>query len=355
MSQAEIVSSAAGLSEATCRELFDLVLRASALSPLCQPPADYVACLRELAGRDANLEACLKSHSLPNDWGSIAQHLPELLIKHSAGWLHEIATHDQVQLLSLCHVINRLRTVEARFATELEHQKMEAIYQFAYGLSHELNNPLANIATRAGVLARDEPHKARRQLLESIIGHAMRGCEMLGDLMLVARPPQLHFEATRVDQLLDSLLERARLWATELNIELLFESHSQTLLEVDATALTEALWAIIRNAMEAMPDGGEISITLDNDRCADHKHAQPPGIVIEVADRGSGLSQVALEHCFDPYYSGREAGRGLGLGLSKAKRIVDLHHGQLTLSNRPGGGCLARILLPTKTIQVTIE
>lgn len=355
MSQAEIVSSAAALSDETCRELFPLVLRASALSPQSQPPADYVACLRELAGRDANLVGCLKSHSRPVDWGSIAQQLPELLIQHSAGWLNEIATDDQSQLLSLCHVVNRLRTLEARFATELERQKMEAIYQFAYGLSHELNNPLANIATRAGVLARDEPHKARRQLLESIIGNAMRGCEMLGDLMLVARPPQLRFEATRVDQLLDRLIERARLWAADLNIELLFEPHLQPVLEADASALTEALWTIIRNAMEAMPDGGDISITLSDDPGVDHNHALPTGIVIEVADRGSGLSRGALEHCFDPYYSGREAGRGLGLGLSKAKRIVDLHQGQLTLSNRAGGGCLARILLPTKTNQITLE
>ncbi len=334
------------MTDNSCRELFSLVLRAGSLSPQSSPPLDLVEALRELASRDSALEACFQSPSLAVDWGSVSLHLPELLIRHSACWLLDIASDAQTQLLSLCHVVVRHRTLEARFAAELQRQKMEAVYQFAYGLSHELNNPLANIATRAGVLARDETQVARRQLLESIIGNAMRGCEMLGDLMLVARPPQLHFELKRLDQLLDKVLGRARLWAAELDIELRFAPRSQLEVAVDAPALTEAVWAIIRNAIEAMPDGGDVAITLTDDGCDNPKVGLPTSVRIEVADSGTGLSPAALAHCFDPYYSGREAGRGLGLGLSKAKRIVDLHGGQLSLSNRPSGGCLARIDLP---------
>jgi signal transduction histidine kinase len=86
-----------------------------------------------------------------------------------------------------------------------------------------------------------------------------------------------------------------------------------------------------------MLDGGTVHVSVSDQH--DEK------VCIEVADQGSGMSQAALEHCFDPYYSGREAGRGLGLGLSKAQRIVALHRGELTLSNRPGGGAVARIVL----------
>ncbi len=349
----------------TCRELFSLVLQISALDPALQPPNKVVASLRELASRDEALATCFQSQH-PVDWDAIAQRLPELLVQldtlsssshdsPSRDLADPISSHDspsreQSQLLSLCHVVIRQRTLEANFATELQRQKMEAIYQFAYGLSHELNNPLANIATRAGVLASNEAHPDHRQLLENIVTNAMRGCEMLGDLMLVARPPKLQFETTRIDQLLDRVVARGQLWATPLNVALRIEQHTQRSIEADASALTEALWAIIRNAIEAMPDGGEVCVALSDTRHARNRDTNsqpaPTAVCIEVADQGSGLSAQALEHCFDPYYSGREAGRGLGLGLSKAMRIVVLHGGELNLSNRPGGGCLARIVIP---------
>ena len=123
-------------------------------------------------------------------------------------------------------------------------------------------------------------------------------------------------------------------------------------IDVDPVALGEALWALIRNAIEAMPDGGTVSLQaqfVESARTVNSLDSQvivPQRVCIEVADQGTGLSAISLEHAFDPYYSGREAGRGLGLGLSRTQRIVDLHGGILTIANRPGGGCSAKILLP---------
>ena len=108
----------------------------------------------------------------------------------------------------------RLRTLEQRFNDELDARKREAIYHFAYGLSHELNNPLASIATRAGVLAQHEQAVDRRQLLETIIDNAMRGSEMLGDLMLIARPRRrCEIQSVELSKWFDQFLERARKWA----------------------------------------------------------------------------------------------------------------------------------------------
>jgi signal transduction histidine kinase len=355
MSQAE-TSCAAGLwSEQTCVDLFGLLLRAGALSPHQPPPADWLEKLRATALREEGLATRLLP-LMNNDAerSRIVGRLPGWFIENSSSFFrHSTAEPTEgscsvagldcrLQLLTLSHLLLRLQTLETRYARELERQKLEAIYQFAYGLSHELNNPLANIATRAGLLASEELEPRRRGMLETIVASAMRGCEMLGDLMLVARPPKMHFVSTRIDRLLTELVERADRWGEALQVQVRADCHSQVSLEVDAAALTEAVWAVVRNAIEALPDGGQVNLRLSEEA----ESESWPAVRIEITDPGVGLSRQSLAHCFDPYFSGREAGRGLGLGLSKAKKIVELHGGQLWLDNRPGGGCRAVIVLP---------
>ena len=197
----------------------------------------------------------------------------------------------------------RCQTLEKQFDNELANRKLEAIYQFAYGLSHELNNPLANIATRAGVLLQSEPAKDRQQLLETIIDNSMRGSEMLGDLMLIARPPKLQIELVQIAPWYETFAQRASLWSARREIELKTSCTCElNQFNFDPVAISEALWCLVRNAIEASPAASvvELAITETNDH-----------LVISVQDNGAGLSEEALQHCCDPYYSGREAGRGL--------------------------------------------
>ncbi len=344
----EAAETAKPFSESTCQALLGLVLRSGGLSPQSTPPEDLVASLRTLAEADRALSdwARVSIAYCPHDaaghgdapWRAIASRLPQLLIQSATTANVDSrcrATWERLQ--SLCHLVLRHQTLESRFVAELQRQKHEAIYQFAYGLSHELNNPLANIATRGGVLAQREAHPQRRALLEAIVANAMRGCEMLGDLMLVARPPTLQFKSTRIDALLTAVVEQARCWAKGLNIEITLDAHSQRILQLDGAAMREALWALLRNALEAMPDGGSVNVSSND--------GDAQSVRVEIADQGGGLSRAALEYCFDPYYSGREAGRGLGLGLAKARRIIELHGGELSLVNHPHQGASAIVVL----------
>ena len=107
---------------------------------------------------------------------------------------------------------------------------------------------------------------------------------------------------------------------------------------IDAVAMQEAVWCIIRNALEATPQGGRIKIAV--------RRSSEETVEIVIRDTGPGLSRDALGQCFDPFFSGREAGRGLGLGLAKAERIAVLHGGSLSLRNIESGGCEARFLIP---------
>jgi signal transduction histidine kinase len=277
--------------------------------------------------------------------GESAQHaldvfgLPRRLLGDTRWFVVEHPSASARTLQDVAALVVRLQSLERGFAAELLRQKTEALYHFAYGLSHELNNPLANIATRAGVLGRDESHPARQDLLATIVDNAMRGSEMLGDLMLIARPPKLSPTAISAKLFAEPLAQKAASWSRGRDVNLASHIDSTSHLHIDVSAMQEAVWCLIRNAIESMPDGGEVTLTV--------RDTQPERYVqMEIADRGTGLSPHAQEHCFDPYFSGREAGRGLGMGLAKAQRIVELHTGKLSLYNRPGGGCQAVIELP---------
>ena len=107
----------------------------------------------------------------------------------------------------------------------------------------------------------------------------------------------------------------------------------------DTTMVKEAVRALIRNAIDAIGCQGTIIVSLQNDL----EHVR-----IVVADSGPGLSDQAQKHAFDPFFSGREAGRGMGLGLCRAYRIAKLHEGDVSLSGRPSG-CIATLTLPRLT------
>lgn len=347
--------------DTTCRTLTTLLARLASLAPGDERTAAVVEVVQSLCGQDEAFAAwCQSAHSAacaslrsPEDTNAtdsllaLAETFPQSLLgdRHGGlGWHSAENAESATQLRAVAGLVVRLQALESSFASELHKQKTEAIYHFAYGLSHELNNPLANIATRAGVLAQQSNQTAEsRALLNTIVDNAMRGCEMLGDLMLIARPPQLTLAAVSVEPFTTELVRHARTWATCRQITLVVETDSCSDVRIDANAFREALWSLLRNAIEAMPAGGEVLLRV---RQREAVCRGTPCVSFEISDRGQGLSPQALEHCFDPYYSGREAGRGLGVGLAKAQRIVELHGGELTLYNRPGGGCTAVILLP---------
>lgn len=244
------------------------------------------------------------------------------------------------QLWQLANITLRLRVLENQFAATVEARVRSQIYHLAYGLSHELNNPLANIATRAGVLMHGEAATDRRQLLETMVEHAMRGSEMLGDLMLVARPPRIQFQRVALRPWLVELVQQAAGFAEKRQVAVMCsELPSDLHFTADPVALRELLWCLLRNAIEASPETSQVAIEV---------RSEEQRLVFAVLDEGQGLSPTDLAHCFDLFYSGREAGRGLGMGLAKAALLAKLHGAQLSIANRSHTGCVAQLCLPLR-------
>ncbi len=231
---------------------------------------------------------------------------------------------DQLPIRQVCLAVAKLHRLERKFDCELQHQKLQAMKQMAYGASHEINNPLANIATRAQSLMSDETNPSRRQRLSVIYAQAMRAHEMISDMMLFAHPPELNPETVEPRQLVQAVVEelRSEMIAAEIGFQIR-QYPNVPAIELDVTQFAVALKALLQNAMHAIHRCGEIRIQI--------WRRSDQSIGIAVADNGSGVDPAIANQIFDPFFSGREAGRGLGFGLSKAWRIAQLHGGQICL------------------------
>ncbi len=239
---------------------------------------------------------------------------------------------------SIAARLARLEELETRFQELLEAEKLEAMAEFAAGAGHEINNPLTVIAGRAQLFLRDETHPERRRDLALINAQAMRVYEMIADMMLFARPPRPEKQSldlvALVDQVVTDLRPRAALQGT-----VICRSGDETSLVVDADPiqLNVALRAICQNALDALGSGDHVEIAVADSQSE---------ATIAIRDDGPGIRPDERRHIFDPFYSARQAGRGLGLGLSKAWRIVTNHGGRIDVASQPGRGAVFTIVLP---------
>lgn len=244
------------------------------------------------------------------------------------------------QIAMLAEKLARLERLESQFAEHLEHEKLEALAEFAAGAGHEINNPLATIAGRAQLLLRDEASPDRRRDLATINAQARRAHEMIADMRLFARPPRPEAKHLDLARLAAEVLAEVRPAAEEREIDLTQSgARGPVEAEADPVQLRVVLHALLRNAMEAIGQRGTIEVQLA---------ATDDSVEFVVADDGPGIAPEHRRHLFDPFYSSRQAGRGLGMGLAKCRRIVTQHGGTIVAENGSARGAVLRVVLPRR-------
>ena len=271
-----------------------------------------------------------------------------------------------VARLRLAEGIAPLRETERRLRDDLEYgleygleeEKLRSLAEFAGGAGHEINNPLAVIAGRAQLLMAAEDDPARRHDLAVIRRQALRIGEMIADLMLFARPPQPNRERVDVAALLDDLVERL---SDDLSCDrsqtaiALTVARRPLLAEVDGNQVAAAVAAICDNAIDACQGAGRVAIEAieasQHPRPRENQEIGPDtrigrAIHIRIRDNGRGIDDETRRHVFDPFYSGRSAGRGLGMGLAKAWRLINGNGGRIDVESTPGGGAVFVVVLP---------
>jgi len=219
--------------------------------------------------------------------------------------------------------------------------RLEAMRELAYGAGHEINNPLANIATRAQALLLEEADPERRRRLSTILDQSFRARDMIGGLMLFARPPKPRPAAVDVGGVVAAAIEAVRGQAAARGARLEYSPPPVPIsVFVDRVQIEEVMRMLLVNALEAVASGGRVMIAAGR-RIGDGRWCE-----IGIVDDGQGMTADAASRAFDPFFSGREAGRGAGLGLPKAWRLVELNGGTMSLDSRLAGGTRLVVLLP---------
>ncbi|MDR3197052.1 MAG: HAMP domain-containing histidine kinase [Planctomycetaceae bacterium] len=231
-----------------------------------------------------------------------------------------------------------LAFLREHFNEELEQQKLDALAEFAAGIGHEINNPLAIISGHAQLLLREMENAEHRRQLAVIMSQVKRAYEMIADIRYFARPPKPEMEKFDLAQWLQSLAEEQTPLMRESGIELHFEINTDSAdIETDPVQLRLVITALCNNARDILRmTGGNVWLRLQQIEC---------GWEISVEDDGSGVEPEIRSLIFCPYYSGRQAGRGLGFGLPKARRIMQQLNGSIKYEPSKTGGAKFVVVL----------
>lgn len=218
---------------------------------------------------------------------------------------------------------------------DLQAAKLATLGEFAAGIAHELNTPLANISLIAENLLDEVKDEDVKKELRKILTQVEFSAKTVQEILAFSRKDNPTFELVDLRKVLDESLEKVRLERKyRLRVEL---QDDLPRVKADPFQLQDVLINILRNAKEAMKDGGDLSIRLSsNDEWVD----------MAISDSGEGIPRENLEKIFQPFFTTKPHGQGVGLGLSISQRIIFNHKGELLVSSQVGKGTTFTVRLP---------
>ncbi len=264
------------------------------------------------------------------------------------------ADAQQAITLSLAYAagITEMREQSARLAEQLvqssqqvytmqkslaETRALAAVGEMAAGAAHEMNNPLAVIAGRAQLMA-DGADGPQGATWRTIAEQAQKLSDIVTELMDFARPAPPRPSAVAIADLIERARRRAAEDAADLAVRTAVAPRTPAVW-ADADQIGRALAELLINAADAQGGGGEVRV----EAAADDVTGQ---VLIRVIDAGAGMDAETLENAFTPFFSAKAAGRKRGMGLSRARRLVQLAGGNIWISSAPGEGTTVFVLLP---------
>jgi len=244
--------------------------------------------------------------------------------------------------------IRRLEREMADQARILHQDKMISLGRLAASVVHEINNPLTGILNYIRLMIRifsrgplAENHQLKfQQYLDLVEKETQRCSQIISNLLIFSRKSPPNFESVHIPELLDrcTILSQHKL---ELNnIQLVTKAGSDIPpVEGDLNQMQQCVINLIFNAIDAIPDGGTITIEGAYDPAIHH-------VLVRVKDNGIGISEEDLPHIFDPFYTTKKEGYGVGLGLSTLYGIMERHNGRVRVESRPGEGAAFTLEFP---------
>jgi PAS domain S-box-containing protein len=257
--------------------------------------------------------------------------------------------HPQ-SILSVDTDVTDKQMLEQQF---LRAQRLESLGTLASGIAHDLNNVLTPIMGAAQLL----PHTLKnldernQRLLNMLVDSSKRGSNLVKQILTFARGVDGQKTVLQVRHILSEIISVARqTFPRSIEISLNLPSEEQWLVSADATQIHQVLMNLFVNARDAMPNGGELTVAIENVVInADYAklHLQPAigsYVMVTVTDTGLGMNTAIIDRIFDPFFTTKET--GTGLGLSTVVGIIKAHEGAVNVYSEVGHGSCFRIYLP---------
>jgi signal transduction histidine kinase len=225
--------------------------------------------------------------------------------------------------------------MEGRGARDQQAVKLASLGEFAAGIAHELNTPLASISLIAENLLDDVKDEAIKKELRKILTQVEFSAKTVQEILAFARKDNPSFELVDLSKVLNDSIEKLHLerkWRLRFDIQ-----PGLPKIKADPFQLQDVFINIIRNAKEAEKEGGEIAVRL---------FANEDWVVADITDTGEGIPKENLVHIFQPFFTTKPHGQGIGLGLSICQRIILNHKGELHVTSEVGKGTTFTIRLP---------
>ncbi|MHC4940097.1 MAG: sensor histidine kinase [Planctomycetota bacterium] len=237
-------------------------------------------------------------------------------------------------------VAEKTRELEKAHENMVVVEKMVSLGKLAATVAHEINNPLAGISTYARLLRKGLSPDAKGQRALTMMEEEARRCgRIVRNLLLFSRDQGANLEEINLGELVDRdvmlVQHGADLGAVEIRIEI---EEGLPPLYADRGQIQQLLLVLFMNAIEAMPDGGLLSLRAER--------GGEDEVVLTVSDTGCGIPPEQQSQVFEPFFTTKEEGKGVGLGLAVAYGIVERHGGRIQLDSVPGQGTTFTVYLP---------
>jgi two-component system NtrC family sensor kinase len=309
---------------------------------ITNPLRDIVVATEKIAQGDLSHEVKIQSR---DEIGHLAESFNQMVreLKHAQQELTEWGETLEKR------VADRTEALEKAQHQLIRSEKLASLGKLAAVVAHEINNPLAGILTYIKLLlkiigkepfpvSRAEEMKNYLSVMDTEMGRVTR---IVKDLLTFARRSKPRIEKVNVNSIVEqslSLLEN-KLKLQNIKLQTLLDD-TLPLVPCDFSQIQQVLMNLIINGTEAMSEGGEL--TIKSYHMSDNDFVE-----IEISDTGTGITKEDLSKVFDPFFSTKEAGKGVGLGLSIVYGIVNEHRGSIDVKSTMGKGTTFTIKLPT--------
>ena len=240
----------------------------------------------------------------------------------------------------ICRDITERVEIEKRIR---EAERFAHIGKLTTSLAHEIRNPLSSVKMNSQILLKNTGFRGNdKRRMEIVVNEISRLERILDEMLTFAKPITLHTQRASITEIIDSCLETMDVHIREREIEVKANHPRRRLprLLLDREKMEQAIINVLINSIDALGKGGKIEIS-----------ARVPGenrksLRVEISDSGPGISSEDLPYVFDPFFSSKK--KGTGLGLANVKKIMEAHGGSVEVSARKPGGTVLSLTFPSK-------